>query len=232
MSDSLPIGSHESRSAAAICEDRPTDGRSRQPAKGPSQSSRDSSAEYAEIKRQILIRDRLRAARIPARHSDLQYPRGEQWMRVRDRIAEMFGTGFLVAVIGDRGRGKTQMAVDLVRMYIEQDRGTALYVKAMAVFIALRETYRPDASSTERKVIADFARPALLVIDAIEVRGDTSWEDRVLNHIVDIRYDARKDTLLVGNVAKDEVVTVLGHSIISRANETGGVIHCDWGSYR
>lgn len=186
----------------------------------------------AEGKRLDLIATRMRNAGIPRRHDQARVLHGEKWQEKQTRIGELSNTGFLVALIGDRGRGKTQMGVETIRDYIKADRGSARYVKAMDFFMAIRQTYGKGGGQTENDVVNDFIKPGLLVIDAMEVRSETAWEDRLLNHLIDRRYDECKDTLLIGNIAKDEITSALGHSIASRAGETGGVIVCDWESYR
>lgn len=158
----------------------------------------------------------------------------------------------LVALIGIRGTGKTQIGVDLIRGVCEAEaekpkrqgsydtpapeggwrRETpARYVKAISLFVELRSAFR-DGGPGEEAAIAPFCAVPLLVIDEIHERGNTAWEDRMLVHIVDRRYDAMLDTVLIGNVAPDQLQAQLGDSIVSRIQECGRVITCDWPSFR
>lgn len=180
-------------------------------------------------RRADAVSQALAAACLPRRHACLDTPRqGEQWQQKLVDIERR--SGYLIALLGGRGRGKTQMAVDLIRNRCGEGK-TARYVKAMAFFLALREAYQ-KTGVTEQDVLFQFQRPSLLVIDAMEERGDTAWEDRVLNHLIDTRYDNGVDTLLISNQTPDVFINAVGPSIASRLNETGGVVVCNWDSYR
>src|ERR1044072_1217001 len=58
----------------------------------------------------------LKAANLPKRHErkTLDFSNGP-WKTNFEAICKKLGTGFLVALIGIRGAGKTQMGVELVR---------------------------------------------------------------------------------------------------------------------
>ena len=77
-----------------------------------------------------------------------------------------------------------------------------------------------------------FTGPNLLVIDELAVRGETPYEDRVLTHILDSRYDAKRDTILISNQEPQNFTAIIGDSIRDRMHETGGIIECTWDSFR
>lgn len=137
--------------------------------------------------------------------------------------------GCLYILTGGRGCGKSQMAAALIRVAIENNI-LSYYRKTMDFFMAIKETYKTDA--TEREVIRDYQAPGLLVLDEIQVRGESEWENNLLTHLIDLRYDDKKSTVLIGNVPMDKVRAQIGDSIYSRMVETGGVINCDWKSFR
>lgn len=199
---------------------------------------------HDEAERQRLVRERReadgrrrshelwQASGVPDRHAAGVENRSKAWGAKRDELEAMLGTGFLVALIGGRGSGKTQMAVALIRDRVHaRPPVVAQYVRAMDVFLTIREAYRSDGPS-ERDQINRFVRPGLLVIDEAHVRGETAWEDRMLTHLIDLRYGAGVDTLLVSNETHAEFKASIGPSIYSRLIETGGVIECNWESFR
>jgi DNA replication protein DnaC len=108
---------------------------------------------------------------------------------------------------------------------------TVRYLKASDLFRSIRGTFRKDGPS-EIKLLETFSRYGLLVIDESHERGDTEFENRTLVHIIDRRYDAGRDTLLISNLSADAFRTSMGPSIISRMSETGLMIVADWPSYR
>jgi DNA replication protein DnaC len=177
------------------------------------------------------IRELTKAAKIPRRHSDRQEFNGLEWKTKLEQLSEKLGRGFIVALIGLRGVGKTQMGVELIRANISRLK-SSLFVSAMDIFLAIKSTYRKDNALDEREIVAEFCKPRLLVIDEIQERAETAWEDRILTELINRRYNDEKDTLLIGNATAEKFEASMGSSIISRLNETGGIVQCDWESFR
>lgn len=176
--------------------------------------------------------DTWRDCGIPARHKQSPGAQPGPWRDTLNRLVELDGSGFLIALLGGRGTGKTQMGVELIARRVNKaERFTCKYVRAMDVFIDVKESYRRDGPN-ERDVLKRFIGPQLLVIDEAHERGETAWEDRLLTYIVDRRYGDGKDTLLISNSQHAEFRAAIGESIYSRLVETGGVVVCDWPSFR
>ncbi len=141
------------------------------------------------------------------------------------------GTGMLFALLGTRGTGKTQMAAELCK--IAATKGImARYNMAMEFFMELKETYRQHSERTEADVIRSYCSPQLLILDEVHERGETEWEDRLLTAMIDKRYSALKDTILISNQTPKVFCKTIGNSILSRLHETGGIVVCDWKSFR
>jgi len=193
-------------------------------------------------------------ATIPLRHAETEVARAGPWADACREVNALLGTGCIVALIGLRGTGKTRMAVSLARQVVaeELERPTrpvsdddakcppdggwrmerpVVYAKAMAMFMGIRESFKANGP-TELQVIAAYTAPRLLIIDEIQERGNSEWEDRMLVHIVDSRYDAKRDTVLIGNLMPDTLASSLGTSIVSRIREVGTVIECAWKGFR
>lgn len=185
-------------------------------------------------------RDRPRAATlweaagVPERHrgsaKELAAGPSGAWGEAAAKVTAL-ERGALVALIGRRGTGKTQIAVQLVRETCKRGQ-SALYLTAMEVFLRLRATYQDKVAETELGVLRALAKPAVLVIDEVQERAETAFEDRVLTHLIDRRYGAMKTTVLIGNLKPSQLQPSLGDSVSSRLQETGGVIECDWPSFR
>ena len=107
----------------------------------------------------------------------------------------------------------------------------ARYNKTMDFFKAIKDSYKmPD--KTESDIIKDYKKPKLLVLDEIQVRSESAWENNLLTNLIDIRYDYMLNTILIGNLVIDKVRDSVGDSIYSRMEETGGIINCNWESFR
>jgi len=166
----------------------------------------------------------------PARQRDRVEFDNDEWLSSRAQLVGMVGSGSIIGLIGNRGNGKTQLAVEAMRESCEQERACK-YVKALDVFLAIREAYQ-DKAKTELQIVRTFEMPALLVIDELQERGESAWEDRILTHIIDKRYAAMRDTILIANLTPDRFREQVGASISDRLRETGGIIPCTWGSFR
>lgn len=186
---------------------------------------------YERDKRRRELTER---ANLPKRHmrvSDGGHNCVKEWMDALEGTVNALGGGSAVVLIGKRGTGKTQIAVEAARRRINIGR-SALYILVMDVFMAIKGAYRAGNETAEDKILARFVAPSLLIIDEITQRGETDWENRMLTHILDHRYLAEKDTILIGNLKAEDLKANIGASVVSRLNETGGIIECNWQSFR
>ena len=155
-----------------------------------------------------------------------------KWGEKLKTLAKLRGTGFLVSLLGDRWTGKTMMACRLAQRHARIDPNfAALYVRAAEFFIAIKESYR-DGGPSESVQIDRFVSPEFLVIDELNERSDTRWEDMMLTLLIDIRYADMKDTLVISNHEPAAFKESVGPSIYRRLVQTGGQIECDWPSFR
>lgn len=157
-------------------------------------------------------------------------PSGSRWLEARSTIRGKLGIGSTIALIGPRGTGKTQLAVSAIRDVCLRGK-TARYIRAIDLFRTVNECFG-KTKERERKVVDGFADPALLVLDELHVRRETAAEGIVLTDLIDKRYGLCRDTLLLSNQTEPEFVENIGSSAHDRLIETGGLIVCDWESYR
>jgi DNA replication protein DnaC len=109
---------------------------------------------------------------------------------------------------------------------------SALYVKAFDIFLDIREGMKGLSHQTEKQAIEKHTKPFLLVIDAFEVRGDTDFENRTMDYIIDKRYDDEKATIIISNDKKTDLERILGVSIVSRISQLGGIIEMKTEDFR
>lgn len=145
-----------------------------------------------------------------------------------ERLAGAAGTGFLFAMDGVGGTGKTMIATRLIVRFAE--RGMfAIYMRASALFRAVRDSL---GQHSEVETFNDFVRTGLLVIDEAHERGNSAFEDNTLSEIIDARYQRKRDTLLITNYAPGDFAKAIGISVSGRIREAGGRLHCNWESFR
>jgi DNA replication protein DnaC len=174
-----------------------------------------------------------RESNVPSRHRDkaASFTGPGEWSAKRDIAQNIVDRGGIVALIGKRGAGKTQLAVDLIRGACFAVK-SGCYLKAMDFFMSLRATFKPDSGSDEQHVLERLASYVLLTIDNVDRRGSTEWEDRLLAHLIDKRYDRCAATILIANLDEAAFSHHMGPDIVDRIREGGGLIVADWGSFR
>lgn len=170
----------------------------------------------------------------------LEAPEGGGWLAGVALGCPVIESGGILVLHGKRGTGKTQMAAEIARTKrFPFDAGTkadpkrsAHYQTAMRFFLTVRATFKKGSDKTELEIIDRMTEPGLLVIDELQERGETAFEDRLLTHLIDARYGAKRPTILIANLTKDELGKSLGPSIVDRIRENGRCIDFTWNSYR
>ena len=170
----------------------------------------------------------------------LESPEGGEWLAGLALSAPVIEKGGILIFHGKRGTGKTQMAAEIARTKrfpLDATNGperkrSAHYQTAMRFFLTVRATFKKGSDKTELEIIDRMTEPGLLVIDELQERGETAFEDRLLTHLIDARYGAKRPTILIANLSKDELGKALGPSIVDRASENGRRIDFTWNSYR
>ena len=199
-------------------------------------AERPSESEMELRKRQIQA---LEGANIPPRYkgakiedlSKVPADSREKYAATIEKLKALLYHRCTLAMLGKVGPGKTWMACAIVHEFCRAGR-YAVYMEAMDYFIALQETYDDGAKANASAVEQKYVRPELLILDAMEERADTSWNDRMLVRLINKRYAAEKSTVLISNEDVKAFKTRVGDSIADRIRDEGGFIVCDWPSLR
>jgi len=159
----------------------------------------DEEREKERLERELAIRKQkvermFRLSGVSARHahnlSIYKIP------RVIQAIERELTDGMILVLIGNRGTGKTQAATWLIRKSVEAEI-KSLYITALSLFLEIRETYnrpgpKPESligqtvdKVTESQVVQKYVNVPFLVIDEIQDRSESDFEDRILTHIID-----------------------------------------------
>lgn len=169
---------------------------------------------------------------------------GEKWRETFESARTQVANSGIVAFLGTRGSGKTRMAAEIARAgYWPTDKGewngnmivtgkTALYRRAMDIFLDLRDCNKKGAARSEKDVLESLAFVGLLVIDEFQERGETEWENRIISNLLDKRYATRRPTILIANYTPDEMKAALSPSVRDRMREAGKGYVFDWASFR
>lgn len=166
-------------------------------------------------------------SRIPLRHKNTRadFELHLPWAEAMRKIQKVFNAtaGSIVVLLGGRGTGKTQAAVEMLR-YSANKGCTCRYATAMDFFQEIKGTFSNDATDNESRVLRDFTTPDVLCLDELQVRTESGWENNLLTHMIDKRYQFQRSTILIANIVPEELKDRVGDSIYSRTMETGGVV--------
>jgi DNA replication protein DnaC len=176
-------------------------------------------------------RDLWLAAEVPQRFAKMPNFTREQ-LTACERIIDSFGTGAIWALLGEWGTGKTQMAAFLILVACKNLR-SARFTTAIEFFVRLRSPYCDGSSHTdEAAIIRQFTEYDLLVIDDAHVRAESDFENRLLHHVIDKRHVSMRETILTSNQSEAVFCDTIGGAVIDRMCAAGGVIECNWSSFR
>lgn len=191
------------------------------------QQMREHLARKKEIQQEI---DRVKCwqeSRVPKLHRDsvdnARFTGGE-WGQALAGLCAKLDDGFMAALVGQRGSGKTQLSACLSKAAADRCMSVRYY-RAMDLFLDARACFS-DKSRSEIELVKIHENLGFLVIDEAHVRGNSDWEDRTLNHILDHRYGSKRATLIISNQSMKDFVAQVGLSVVSRMNETGMIIDC------
>lgn len=192
----------------------------------PQELKRREGEEIARLRQAKVLRE---SWNLPERFKATAPERIGPWGETLIGIQEKLGSGFTVALIGNRGSGKTQLAAELMKVVTENGR-MAYYTTATGFFMRVKASYGTEES--ELDVINAFRKPRLLVIDEAGKQPEKEWHSNLMFELLNARYGDMTDTILIDNRTKKELEAASGDSLVSRIRETGGVIDCNWPSFR
>jgi DNA replication protein DnaC len=154
-----------------------------------------------------------------------------EWQAKYTTVCQHLKAKGTTLIAGDCGTGKTVMACLIASKY-QLAKRSVVYTRAIDFFRGLKSTYRKDATQTEAQFLDQFEDADLLIIDEIQDRSETNWENSLLNNIIDHRYSNLQPTILLTNQIGDNATATLPRSIISRITGTGAFVQLDWNSLR
>lgn len=173
---------------------------------------------------------KLTGAGFPARAvASLPRMTGPALEKAREHLPRAMVDGILL-LIGPTGRGKTVMATWWGWRRLKAGKSCGRFVTVYQIYARMKQcwTKGEDADAA----LKAWKEAKFLVIDEVQTRTGSAWEDSVLDELVNARYAAMRPTVLIANVELDGVQALMGARIVDRAREAGGVVNCNWPSYR
>ena len=183
----------------------------------------------------------------PKRYEDAPPATGDGWLANYAKALATTDSGGITILYGGYGTGKTRMAWEVARAHKSKrptisnggigwttsaKKRPMVYTTAMNLFSAIKSTYTAGADKSEKQVIKEYCDAALLVIDEVQVRGETKFEDDKLTAIIDARYMDDMPTILISNYTWERLASTLSPAVIDRIEENGAKLSFDWESFR
>jgi len=155
-----------------------------------------------------------------------------KWWETYLHLNALLTTGMLVGLVGRFGSGKTVMATMLMwDACLHLGVKSVWYCTAARFFRELQASFKSE-TSTEQGVMNRYVGYDLLVIDEAHERANSDYEDRRLVEVINMRYGRGRDTILITNLSMQEFAGSIGGAVMDRMNQVGGLVDCDWPSFR
>lgn len=135
-------------------------------------------------------------------------------------------------LIGPVGTGKTHLAAAGVRHYCETAMAQATIITARQLIRELRATWEKGAEYTESQRVEYFGAVPLLVLDEVGIGFGSDAELTQLFDVLDLRYQDRRPTVLLSNLAPSGIKAALGDRIYDRMREGAQLLRFEWKSHR
>jgi DNA replication protein DnaC len=182
----------------------------------------------------------------PKRYEDAPPAGGDGWLANYAQALATTDSGGITILYGGYGTGKTRMAWEVARAHKSKrpnmgigvgwvtstKKRPMLYTTAVDLFSTIKSTYRRGSEKSEKEVVSDYAESALLVIDEVQERLETEFEDCKLTAIIDARYRDGMPTILISNYKWERLAATLSPAVIDRFEENGIALEFTWESFR
>jgi len=154
------------------------------------------------------------------------------WNTELQGIISQLGTGSLFVLLGDRGRGKTQLATGVARFIAETKNLKSQYRVLGDLFTEIKGTFKSGSEESEDSILDIMSSAPLLVLDECDEISGTDWQGQILTRLIDARYREKRSTILITHDAEQAFIAKVGPSIADRLAECGYFISFQWESFR
>ena len=136
----------------------------------------------------------------------------------------------LLILIGPTGRGKTVIAAWLASQRIHSKKGAGKFLTAIGLLDRIKQCWSRKEDS--EPIMSIWRKAPFLVVDEVQNRSEEKWDNHLFDDLINARYANELPTVLIANLTLTEAQKSLGPRIMDRANECGGIVDCNWKSYR
>ena len=182
-----------------------------------------------------------RAAGVPERYlraslDDFQGQLPAQ-QRVRTQLQEFVSRAWPespgLLFLGNVGTGKTLLGIGLVNHWLcHHGVRSAIFCTLFDLFSRIKASWHAESYGIQELVIKRLREVPLLVIDEIGVQYGSEVEMTIFTALINHRYSALLQTVLIGNLTLEECKNLFDERVIDRFREGGHVLAFTWPSQR
>ena len=191
--------------------------------------------------RQRRLETRLQKSGIPRRYREKGFAAFQTTCAAEERalgIAQHYATNFqrhakrgaTLVFAGAPGTGKSHLALATAMEVMKTD--TVLYLCALDLIRAVRDTWRQGAPRSESDVLRELSEVGLLIIDEVGMQYGSDSERMTLFDVIDKRYRDLMPMILVSNLNRNDMKKLLGERSFDRLRECATWVVFDWQSRR
>jgi DNA replication protein DnaC len=101
--------------------------------------------------------------------------------------------------VGDAGRGKTHLAVGIIKELTRSKGVACLFCEYRELLKRIQNSYNPSVQTTELGILAPFFDVEVLVIDELGATTSTDWVWDTVSFLINKRYNDQKTVIVTTN---------------------------------
>lgn len=198
----------------------------------------------AAMMRSIRLREKFGKAAIPARFIDKEFDdyraesdRQKRALSVCREYAENFRDhdrdGRCLMLMGKPGTGKTHLAAAIGNHLVRNTDYLAIFRTVSGVMQDIKSSFDSQTAYTEADIMRLLTGADLLILDEVGATKANEFEMATVFAVINGRYEDKRPTLIVSNLAPKELAAAIGERCVDRLREGGGIaVGFDWESKR
>ena len=103
--------------------------------------------------------------------------------------------------VGLAGRGKTHLAVGVLRALIEEKGSQGLFCDYAELLKQIKNSYNPRTETTEDELLRPVVEAEVLLLDDLGSTKPSAWVLDTVAHVLSARYNYKRTTLVTTNFA-------------------------------
>jgi DNA replication protein DnaC len=101
--------------------------------------------------------------------------------------------------VGDPGRGKTHLAVAMIRELIRQKGVPCLFCDYRELLKQIQNSYNPNVGATELAILSPVVEAEVLLLDDLGAVRPSQWVWDTVSYVLNYRYNEKKSTIITTN---------------------------------